>query len=385
MKILHVIPFITPRRGGSVTAASLISKELSRRGHDVTIATTDFELDSDFVNTLQEHGVHVEVFSYAINIGLFLYSPSIKKWFRTNSKRFDLIHLHNYRTYQNIPVARHTYKTGIPYVLQSHGSIPAISEKTWLKTLYDVIWGRSILNRACRVVAVSEIEKRQCFSAGIPDERIEVVPNGVDIERFTSLPPRGQFRKRIGIDQSTRVVLYLGRVHRIKGLGFLVKSFAYLMELDPDIDLLLVIAGPDDGYLRELTTLTNTLGLSSRVRFIEETANIAELYRDADLFVSPSEYEIFGLTPYEALLCGTPALVSKSCGCSSFLDETGYGYSVRYGDIEELGSTMREIIKNPDQYKRLAELAAKHIITHMTWGKATSRMEGIYEDCVRHS
>ena len=96
MKILQVIPYFTPKRGGDVNVVFNVSKYLNKQGHEVTIITTDFEFDYEYSNLLTN--VRVIPFKCFLNIGLFLYSPSMKSWLEKNIKNYDIVHLHNYRS-----------------------------------------------------------------------------------------------------------------------------------------------------------------------------------------------------------------------------------------------------------------------------------------------
>ena len=88
MKILQVIPFFSPKFGGSVTVPYELSRELVKRNHEVTIITTDFGFDSQYAKTLQDAGVNVIPFHCLANVGLFLYSPSIKVWLEKEPEGF---------------------------------------------------------------------------------------------------------------------------------------------------------------------------------------------------------------------------------------------------------------------------------------------------------
>jgi glycogen synthase len=90
MKILQVIPFFSPKFGGSLTVAYDLSKELAKRNHEVTIITTDFEFDQEYADKIRAEGVTLIVFHCVANFGLFLYSPSIKVWLEKNLKEFIL-------------------------------------------------------------------------------------------------------------------------------------------------------------------------------------------------------------------------------------------------------------------------------------------------------
>lgn len=381
MRILQVISYFAPKRGGDVNICYNLSKELNKLGHDVTIITTDFEYDLDYAQSLE----NVEVISFrrVANLGFFLYTPEMKKWLRSNISKYDIVHLHNFRSYQNNSVCRYAQKYRIPYVLQPHGSLPRIIEKQGLKRIYDVVWGSWILKDASKIVAVSRTEAEQFQQAGIPDEKIAVIPNGFNVMSFTDLPPVGQFREQYGIREK-HIILYVGRIHKLKGLDFLIRAFHSFVQSWAGDDVALVIVGPDDGYRSVLSDLVNRLGLSDRVRFVDYISPVGVAYRDADVLVYPSVYEIFGLVPFEALLCGTPVIVTDDCGCGELIEEAGCGYLVRYGDVAGLSETIWSALEHPDVNTKMVAAGRRYIEEHFAWERVVKQVEAMYEDCVRH-
>jgi len=377
MKILQVIPFFTPARGGSVIVPYNLSKYLIKRGHEVTIITTDFEFDKEYAKLIKKEGVKVITFHTLANIALFLYSPSMKKWLNENIKNFDVIHIHNFRSYQNIIVHYYAKKYGIPYVLQAHGSLPKIIEKQRLKKLYDWVWGNKILKDASKLIAVSRVEMEQYKKMSVDDSKIVLIPNGLHVERFKNLPRYGQFREKHGIKEK-HMILFLGRVHKIKGVDFLIKSFGCLVkEVE---DAVLVIAGPDDGYRKELEKLIENLDLRDSVKFVDYVDNVSEAYQDADVLVYPAIYEIFGLVPFEAIMCGTPIIVTDDNGCGELVKKAKCGYLVKYGDVNDLKEKMKLVIENPEEGKEMVERGKKYIMENLTWDKVVGKVEEVYKD-----
>src|SRR5665647_3424088 len=110
MKILHVIPFFTPALGGSIIVLGYLAKELAKLGHQVTIITTDYRFDREYAKSIEETGVKFLQFKSIFNIGLFIYTPTIKTWIKNNLQHFDVVHLHNYRSYQNNVAAQYAIK-----------------------------------------------------------------------------------------------------------------------------------------------------------------------------------------------------------------------------------------------------------------------------------
>ena len=103
----------------------------------------------------------VIVFKKWINLQSFLYSPNLKNWAKKNVKNFNIIHMHNYRSYQNSIIYKYSKKYKIPYILHPNGSVLRIVEKKLLKFLYDLIWGNKILRDSSNLIAVSNFEINQ--------------------------------------------------------------------------------------------------------------------------------------------------------------------------------------------------------------------------------
>jgi len=136
-----------------------------------------------------------------------------------------------------------------------------------------------------------------------------VIPNGLDVDEFETLPPRGDFRRRSGVASQTRVVLFLGRLHPKKGLEILIHGFAKAALSDT----LLVIAGPDSSnYKVQLTALVDSLQIREKVIFagMLNGRERIEALVDADVLALTSYQENFGIVVIEALACGTPVIVS---------------------------------------------------------------------------
>mgnify|MGYP001179127183 CR=1 FL=1 len=379
MKILQVISYFTPKRGGDVNICYNLSKELSKLGHDVTIVTTDFEYDPDHARSLKD--VEVIPFRRVANLGLFLYTPQMVGWLRSNISKYDVIHLHNLRSYQSAIVCKYAKEFNVPYIVQPHGTLPRIVEKKGLKQLYDMVWGNDILKHASKLVAVSGNEVEQFRQAGIPDEKITVIPNGVNYVSPTDLPPAGQFREQYGIHEK-HIILYVGRLHKRKGIDFLIRAFNSFIKNWTGDDVTLVIVGPDDGYRSILEGLVEQLGLSDKVRFIGFIPSLAAAYQDADVLVYPSTYEIFGLVPFEALLCGTPVIVTDDCGCGEIIKEAECGYLVRYGDVAGLSETLRSALEHPDVNRGMVVAGQRYVQEHLTWESVVKQVEEMYAGCI---
>lgn len=379
MRILQVMQFLTPTRGGSVTVPYDLIKALRKQGHEITLITTDFEYDPEYARALE--GVEVLVFPCFANIGLFLYSPAMAGWLKRNLASFDVVHLHNFRTYQNIIVLRHARKKGIPLVVQAHGSAAIVEGKGTLKRAYDLLWGKKLIEHAKACVAVSDMEIPDYLELGADSTTIKVIPNGLWPDNLRPVAPRGEFRRAIGLGHDDKLILYVGRLNRRKGVDVLINVFA-LLRRDRK-DAYLVIAGPDDGYEQKLKDIARTSGVESFIRFVGYIPDRASAYADADVLVYPSRHEIFGMVPFEAILCGTPVVVSNDCGCGQMIANASCGLAVPPGAEEALVSAIDKIIDDDHGAHEMVENGQRYIVENLDWNSIVQRVEEIYRDVIK--
>jgi glycosyltransferase involved in cell wall biosynthesis len=384
MRILQVVPFFSPKFGGSIAVPYQLSRELAINGHDVTILTSDYGFDAAYANDIKKSGVLVIPFKTIINWGFFIYSPDIRPWLNENIQNFDIIHMHNYRSYQNIIVASFARKNKIEYLLQAHGSVLPIFQKQTLKKMFDLLWGIELLKNAKKVIAVSKNEREQYLQMGIPQEKIVIIPNGLDLAPFEILPKKGIFKKKNNISPEYRIILYLGRLHKSKGIEFLIDAYANLVKQVKNTKL--VIVGPDEGNLDSLKQKVKLLKLEENILFTGPLYqnNKNEALVDASVLVYPSSIEIFGLVPFEALLCDIPVIVAESCGCGDIIQENRSGYLVPYGDDNKLSSQLKLIIENPADSQKMIQNGKNYIKEFLTWARIRRQFENVYTDCLLH-
>ena len=114
----------------------------------------------------------------------------------------------------------------IPYILQARGSVMPFFEKIILKKCYDFKWGNKILRDSSKVIALTQFERSQYMEMSVPEDKIRIVPNGIELDKYNDIPIKGEFRTKFQIDASEKIILYLGRIHKIKGINLLIRAFA---------------------------------------------------------------------------------------------------------------------------------------------------------------
>lgn len=205
-----------------------------------------------------------------------------------------------------------------------------------------------LLRDADGFVAMSRQIQDEICAAGIPRERIRLLPHGVDVERFRPAEPpeRQALRARLGLPDGVLAV-YSGRLLSGKGLETLVDAMA-----SPALPeaLRLVLLGSGEGQLDvepELRRRVSERGLAARVLFAGRVDDVADHLRAADLFVFPSLFEALGIALVEAAACGLPAVASRTGGIVDVVDHDRSGLLIAPGSIEALAAALARLAADP--------------------------------------
>jgi len=386
MRILQVIPVFSGPFGGPVTVARSISKELAKRHEVVVYTTTALDLKHDCDPREEEvNGYRVIYFPrtlkplcYSYLLGQLNLSSSMTMAVKESLKNFDIVHVHSWQQFPDIMVHHYATKYGVPYVLQAHGSLPRIG-KGGIKWFYDQVFGYRILRDASKVIALTEIEARQYEKMSVPRRKIAIIPNGIDLEEYRDLSPKGSFRKKFSIDDDKKIILYLGRIHKTKGIDFLVKAYTYLNKNLKYNDAILMIAGPDDGYLVEVKSLCDSQSVSNSViftGFISDEDKLKALV-DADVFVTPSFYG-FPMTFLEACATGTPIVTTTQGDTLGWInDNVGYATIPTHYD---LARAIHKIISDDELHERFSRNCREIVGSEFSLEKAVDRLEQVYRE-----
>jgi glycosyltransferase involved in cell wall biosynthesis len=377
MRILHVSPFFAPSMGGTAQVVFQMAAHLARRGHAVTVAASDYGSRSA---RFPAAGFHKVLLPSVVSRWGFYFTPFLGAWIDEHIAGYDLVHLHTVRTYQNIVAHRAAVRHQIPYVITAHGTLPVIIQRHLAKRVFDRLFGYSLRRSARRWIAVSSAEVDRFLQEGIDPEKIRLVHNGLDLDEFDCLPDQGSFRRTLGIPEEGKIILFLGRLHRRKGIRYLLEAFAALEREFPE--WVLVIAGPDDGELPSLRRKVRTLGLKFKVFFPGPQYGTDRLKAlvDADVLAAPATQEIFGLVPFEALLCGVPVVVGNDCGDGRLIREAGAGYPVPFGDVSVLINTLRWIIGHPAEAGKKVKAGQEYIRKTLDWKNNIIGLERVYRE-----
>ena len=380
MKILQVCDVFSPQTNGTRVLVAQLCKALAASGHKVTLVCkadgTDQQYNASFGG--------VEVLPFRVTMRPFGYGimPDMIGWAESQLKWFDVIHEHSFRTFADVALLRYSQKYHIPFIMDCHGSYPRVGKRL-SKWVYDVVAGKMVMDKAAKVVAETEANVKEYLKGGIPRDKIVLLaPPPCDVTEFEMFPSKGLFRQKFGLD-GRKIVMSLGRIHWVKGLDFLVDSVATLAKRRDDVSL--VIVGNDDGYKATLEKKVADVGLSGKVVFTGYLSGEAKKQAlvDADVVVQPSRYESGVGAPVEALLCGTPIIVTQGTGSAEDVARMEAGYFVRFGDVSGLAQTIENVMLNQDGAQGKVARGREYALKHLSMAAKVGEYEALYWSCLR--
>lgn len=387
MNILHVVPSFAPcfSHGGVVNASYQIAKKQVEACHNVSVYTTDncserLKFENNY--NVDVDGIKVFYFknvSNGIKNKLTIDTPvSLISYLKKTIDKFDIIHIHEHRHSLAIATHRYAQKNNIPYVLQAHGSVLPFFQKEKLKEIFDKFWGFDILHDASRVFALTEVEKEQYLKMGVREDKIEIVPLGINLDEYQTLPSKGKFKSKYNLNDTDKLILFLGRIHKIKGLDLLIKSFNRVS----NDNVKLAIVGGDYGFRENLDELIEEYGLTDKVIFpgvLTGEAKIEALV-DCDMFVMPSRYESFTTSGLEAMACGKPLVLTENNHIQTWVKDN-VGLVCEFNE-KDLSECIKTLLKNETLCETFGKNGRKLIENKYDWNKVSKQIECIYEKII---
>jgi glycosyltransferase involved in cell wall biosynthesis len=327
MRVLHVISGLDPRAGGPAAAVAGLASAQLREGLDVRVISTWRGSSAPPDDALRKR-IAAPVTLVGPARGKLQRHPDLKRQVDRAVADADIVHVHALWEDIQHQAARAARRRRVPYIFRPCGMLDpwSLAQSQWTKKLYLAWRLRADLNGAATLHYTAARARDLAAPLALrPPTLIE--PNGVSLDEFDPLPPAGSFRQRYPQVDQRRVVLFLSRLHRKKGLELLLAAFAGA-EVG---NAMLIVAGPAEAdYLDSIRRIVRRHKLDDRVLFtgmLYGAERIAAL-ADADLFVLPSHQENFGIAVIEALAAGTPVIVSDQVNIYQEIVDAGVGEAV---------------------------------------------------------
>jgi 1,2-diacylglycerol 3-alpha-glucosyltransferase len=370
VRIVQVTPYFAPHAGGVESHVRLISRELVRRGHDVTVLTSRF--DPSLPAQEEMDGLHV---LRARTLSVVLQTPLDTGVGSAIAELTpDVVHLHypppltSYFATRRL--ARHPLPTCLTYHCDLYLSGPG---GRLLTSLFERVLLPQTLDRAGRIVV--HTRSYGLTSRPLRGRALEVIPSAVDLARFRPDVDGSAVRHRLGLD-GARVLAFTGRLVPHKGVDVIVRALA---DLPPDVHLLVVGRGP---RLEELHALARRLGVDPRVHFCADVADsdLPSYLRAADLFVFPSQnrQEGFGLAVAEAMAAGLPVVIADMPGVREVIEPGVQGLLMEPMIQGDLVAKVRELLDDPVRLARMGREARRRAEERFGLGAVVDQLTSLY-------
>jgi len=297
---------------------------------------------------------------------------------------FDVVHDNQVLGYGTLLIKA----SGVPVVATVHHPLAmdranairqgrSLHKKVQAVIFYPFFMQGVVARRLDRVVSVSAQAARAVRRAfALPEERVVVVHNGVDTELFR---PSEDVPKRTGH------LVFVGRSDDAnKGARYLLEALDILKD---EVDFRLTLVDDVKQRLRLVPRLVWEFGLSSRVDFSGwvSTEELARLYNEAEVVVSPSLYEGFGLPAAEAMACGTPVVATGAGAFPELIEDGATGVLVPARDVQALAEALRRLLADPARARTMGAAARQRVAERFTWRRAAEKLVQLYEEVGREA
>ena len=387
MKILMLTWEYPPRIvGGIARVVHDLSKRLIKDGHDVTVVTYR---DGDTPYYENDKGVEVyRVDNYMIRPNNFidwimqLNFNMVAKASEIIAKegKFDVIHAHDWLVANAAKTLKHAYD--IPLVSTIHatesGRNSGIHDDTQ-RYINDTEW--MLTYESTEVIVNSNFMKGHVQGLfGLPFDKIDVIPNGINLTNFNGIERDYEFRRKYALDNE-KIILYMGRLVYEKGIQHLIAAMPKI--LNGYHDAKLVIAGKG-GMMDELKAEARAMGIENKIYFTGylNAKQVQKMYKCADIAVFPSTYEPFGIVALEAMLAGVPTVVSDVGGLNEIVEHGVTGMKSYAGNANSIADSILALLYDHQLAANVSKNAKAKVKELYNWNKIAQDTHFTYQKAI---
>jgi len=387
MKILMLTWEYPPRViGGIARVVNDLSKRMIKDGHEVTVVTYRegnspyYELDKGVkvyrVDNFMIKSNNFIDWVMQMNFNMVAKASEIMQ----KEGNFDVIHAHDWLVAYAAKTLKHAFN--IPIVSTIHateaGRNSGIRDEQQ-KYINDTEW--MLTYESTEVIVNSNYMKNELQRLfGLPFEKINVVPNGVNLLSFSGIDRDYEFRRKYAMDNE-KIILFMGRLVYEKGVQHLIAAMPKI--LDGYNDVKLIIAGKG-GMIDELKAQAEALGLGPKVYFAGymNGKDVQKLYKAADISVFPSTYEPFGIVALEAMLAERPVVVSDAGGLNEIVQHRENGMKSYMGNANSIADSILELLFDQQLCTNIVKKAKAKVKNEYNWNKIAQDTHFIYQKAI---
>ena len=395
MRVLHVLDHSLPLQSGYVYRTLSIVAEQRRLGWDVVLLTTPKHTVAQApVERFDGWEFHRTPQPSAPGSGLPLVGEFAQMRATTArlaevaaDKKPDIIHAHS-PALNGVPALRVGRRLGLPvvYELRAFWEDAAVDHGTAIEggPRYRAVRALEsyVVRRAGRITVICEGIRGELMSRGVSDDRITVIPNAVDVERFPpDIPHNDVLAAELGLQGKT-VLGFLGSFYGYEGLPFLVGALAKAVEVYPDLVLLLVGGGPDEDRIKSEVA---RLGLQDAVIMTGRVpqSEVTRYYSLVDVLVYPRLPKritelVTPLKPLEGMAQRKLVLASDVGGHKELIDDGETGYLFRAADADSLVARLGDVLAARDAWDCMRDRGRRYVSEDRNWRNSVARYRGVY-------
>ncbi|MFB2833808.1 glycosyltransferase [Floridanema evergladense] len=383
MKVLHVIPSISPTLGGPTQVVLNLVKALRECKIEAEIVTTNDNVDVPLYQCVEYAQVPVWFLpKSSLSLKEYFFSPAITKWLWQNIRNYDILDNHYLFSYASTCAGAIARWQKIPYTVRTMGQLApwALAQSQRKKQIYSLLIERHNLNRAAAIHCTSEGEVKDVRNFGIKTPTV-TLPLGV--KQPETLPDAKQkIRDKYQINSTIPIVLFLSRLHYKKRPDLLIRSLEKLAFNQTQFHLILAGTGEPE-YLQYLQKLVLDSGLIAQTTFSGFVTGKDKdlLLQGSDIFVLPSFSENFGIAVAEALANGLPVIITPDIQIAPEISRANAGLIVA-GEEETIANAIAQLISTPEQRYQLAENGKKLVKERYSWNAIAYQLTEAYRTII---
>ena len=305
--------------------------------------------------------------------------------------RYDLIHSHYWLSGLAAGELAQSWHTPIIHMFHTLALLKNQIAKTPEEIESDIrVEGeREVIRLADKIVAATADEVDQLMNLyDAPEEKIAVIPPGVDTSRFYPIPA-DEAKEFIGIPRNERMLLYVGRIEPLKGIDILIRAIAQLKHADVLSNCphyLYIIGGEPDAEegqmnreMQRLKKLCHELGVGDLVLFLgkQDQDTLQYYYSAAEIVIMPSHYESFGMVALEAMACGTPVIATQVGGLQHLVQNGKTGFTIPKDNVDVLEESLTQLICKEGMREEMSQNSVVYARSY-AWDVITPRVIDLY-------
>jgi glycosyltransferase involved in cell wall biosynthesis len=363
--------------GGTEIAAYNLAINIAKK-HEVDIFTSSMT-SKDSVDSLDNikiyrYGTILKIASANLTTGI-LYKPL--------NHKMDIAHAHYNTPYSDYAALRYAKKKNVPFVVTYQNDAPETNGnfiRNWANKIYNKTLIKKVLDGANVIISTSNAFINESFILGDYKEKIEIIPNGINLEEVRIKLSPSESRSRLGLPLDKKIILFFGNIVPYKGPHILLKAISMMKNQINDFIVVFAGRGP---MKEELIKMSQKLDIEENIKFtgyIDDKLKYL-YFKSADIFCLPSinNTESFGIVNLEAMACGVPIVSTRIGGIPDVVEDGKNGLLTNPNDEKSLAEALIFLMENEEIAKKMGEYGEKKVKNY-SWEKIADKTEKVYQN-----